>query len=64
MIMDLITNFIDSGSSVDWGSLFICEPIVGGTENVESMYNIQENINNKDQNESGGFNQTDKINTY
>ena len=37
--MGLITSIIDSyKSNVDWESLFMCEPIVGGTDNVEEMY--------------------------
>ena len=37
--MGLITSIIDScKSNVDWESLFMCEPIVGGTDNIEDMY--------------------------
>ena len=37
--MGLITSIIDSyKSNVDWESLFMCEPIVGGTDNIEEMY--------------------------
>lgn len=46
MVLDLISSIIDSGSNVDWGSIFICEPIVGGTDSVETMYTSQESINN------------------
>lgn len=39
--MGLITSIIESyKSNVDWESLFMCEPIVGGTDNIEDMYCI------------------------
>lgn len=58
MILDLISSIIDSESSVDWGSIFICEPIVGGTNEIETMYESQESINTNTDNDGGySFNQ-------
>lgn len=53
MILDLISSIIDSESSVDWGSIFICEPIVGGTDEIETMYESQESINTNTDNNGG-----------
>ena len=56
MLLDLISSIIDSESSVDWGSIFICEPIVGGTNEIETMYESQESINtNTNTDNNGGY---------